>query len=165
MTGMLILNEEVYSEYFYTDNDSMTEMSNESWKSWNPKSWNTKSWNTKKIVEKGFHKFIKRVNGQLLKIGFYETNITPGTLIRSAVTGNRYENFLVGSYIEDLFFKVCNTTIETGKRCPIYMFFDSPEEFENHFKCTLSDDIKNKWKHKNLIALKRREESLKLEIL
>lgn len=152
------INYDSYSEYgntYYSDHDSTTDITDNTK---NPK------YIYKKIIEKGFHKFLKSYKEQLLKIGFYETNITPGTLIRSAITGNRYEKFKVGTYIEDLFFKVCNTTIETGSRCPLYLFFDSPEEFENHFKCKVSDEIKNKWKIKYDIAMKRRENELKREI-
>lgn len=149
-----------YSEYsYYSDTESFSDMSVSS----NIR-YKKNVLNNMKIVDKGFHKFIKEVDGKLLKIGFYETNITPGSLIRSAVTGNRYEKFYVGSYIEDLFFKVCNTTIETGKRVPIFMFFDSPEQFEKHFRCTVNDESKKKWRIKNSIAMIRREEALNKEI-
>ena len=151
---------QTYSEYSYcTDTDLYSDVSVSS----NIR-YNKNALNTMKVVDKGFHKFIKEVDGKLLKIGFYETNITPGSLIRSAVTGNRFEKFLVGSYIEDLFFKVCNTTIETGKRGPLFMFFDSPEDFEKHFRCTVNNETKVKWRIKNSIAMIRREEALKKEI-
>lgn len=152
------INYDNYSEYgntYYSEYDSTTDITDNT---------TNAKYIYKKIVEKGFHKFLTSDKGQLLKIGFYETNITPGSLIRSAITGNRYEKFKVGSYIEDLFFKVCNTTIETGSRCPLYLFFDSPQEFENHFKCKISDEIKIKWKIKYEIAMKRREIELNKEI-
>jgi len=155
-----LLNGKAYSDdSIYTDNDCISENSIST-----NINYDKRLLNNKICVEKGFHKFIKEVDGKLLKIGFYETNITPGSLIRSATTGNRYENFLVGSYIEDLFFKVCNTTIETGKRAPLFIFFDSPEQFEKHFRCTISDVIKEKWRIKNIIAINRREEILKKEL-
>jgi hypothetical protein len=153
--------DEIFTQYdvsYYTDTDSMSDISTGSLNKRYKKI-------QKKLVDKGFHKFIKESNDKLIKIGFYETNNTPGTLIRSAITGNRYEKFYVGSYIEDLFFKVCNTTIETGKRGPLIMFFNSPEEFEKHFRCVLSEDVKQKWRIKNKIAILRREEFLKKEVV
>lgn len=147
------------TDSYYTDLESISEVSV-----------NTLSNNKKykKIVNNNFNKFTKIVNGKIVKIGFYETNITPGSYIRNAITGNIYGNIhdkiLVGSYVEDLFFKVCNTTIETGKRSPIFMFFNSPNEFEKHFKCKISDEVKEKWKIKNINAINKREKLLQKEL-
>ena len=111
------------------------------------------------IKKKGYYKFKKIINNRAYKIGFYETSTTPGSLIRNAITDYVFNyDCCVGTYKEDLYFKVCNTTIENGKRTPIIMFFESPEEFEKHFKCVVSDDNKNRWRLKYENALRRYEE-------
>ena len=111
-----------------------------------------------KTVDKGLNKMKIYVNGKIVKVRFFETKYLPGTLIRNAITGNRFEGLYVGKKTEDLFFKVCNTTIENGTRTPIIMYFDSPEQFEKHFKCTVTDANKERWRNKNNIIMKLRNE-------
>ena len=84
-----------------------------------------------------------------ISIEFYTTNFTPGTKIREATCGNRENDLFVGKTDEDLFFKVILATGELGQTpYSTLMFFYSPEEYERHFHCSVSEDIKNKWKDK-----------------
>ncbi len=77
-----------------------------------------------------------------------------GTRIRNAVTGQRYPYF-VGTKSEDLFFKVSNATGLNGRKDTLILFYDSPEQFENHYHTVVSTDIKNTWNEKFLIARQR----------
>ena len=77
-----------------------------------------------------------------------------GTMIRNAVTGMRYTN-LVGSSDEDLFFKVIDSSGRNGRKYPMILFYDTPEQYENHHFTTLHQNIKEKWYEKCLEARAR----------
>ena len=77
-----------------------------------------------------------------------------GSLIRNAVTGIKY-NYRVGSSDEDLFFKVIEASGRNGRKHPLMLYYDTPEQFENHYFTTVSQPIKNKWLLKSLQAQKR----------
>jgi len=76
--------------------------------------------------------------------------------IRKATTGDIVDKaFQVGSGVEDLFFVVNDSTGRNKGREPMKLFYDSPEQFENHQFCILSQDVKRKWHLKNMIARQR----------
>jgi len=102
-----------------------------------------------KTLDKGFHT-IHRLNRNYkkTKIGFYNTNSTPGFYIRNAISGNRYK-YKVGSYDEDLFFKVTVATGEIGENHPAILFYLYPEEFEKHMFSNVSEEKKKEWYEKN----------------
>ena len=77
-----------------------------------------------------------------------------GTRIRNAVTGMRYTN-LVGSIDEDLFFKVIDPTGRKGRKEPLILFYDTPEQYENHHYTTLQQNVKERWYEKCLDARAR----------
>ena len=74
-----------------------------------------------------------------------------GSRIRNAVTGQRY-NYLVGDAEEDLFFKVVDATGRLGRKESLMLYYDSPEQYENHQFVILSQVIKEKWYEKFLEA-------------
>jgi hypothetical protein len=80
-----------------------------------------------------------------------------GTKIRNAVTGVRY-NINVGSADEDLFFKVTDSTGRNGRKEPMMLYYDSPEQYENHHFTSVSPEVKQKWYKRHLEAQKRLEE-------
>ena len=77
-----------------------------------------------------------------------------GTKIRNAVTGTYY-NILVGSANEELFFKVTDVTGYKGRKDPLILYYDSPEQYENHHFTTVSPEIKQKWFQRSRAAEKR----------
>jgi hypothetical protein len=77
-----------------------------------------------------------------------------GTFIRNAVTGARY-NIPVGSSDEDILFKVNNSIGRDGRREPVMLYYDSPEQYENHHLTSVSPEVKNKWHNRHLEAQKR----------
>ena len=79
---------------------------------------------------------------------------SPGTLIRNAVTGVRY-NINVGSADEDILFKVCEATGRNGRKEPLMLYYDSPEQYENHQFTTVSPDVKQRWYKRSMEAQKR----------
>jgi len=97
-----------------------------------------------KMIDKGYRK-IKIQDGVATKeIDVYSTSDTPGTLIRDATLGSRYQEFRVGSIDEHQFFKtrmVCGTNNAEAST----FFFDSPEQFERTFKTTVSPADKERW--------------------
>jgi len=76
-----------------------------------------------------------------------------GTRIRNAVTGTYY-NFIVGSSAEDLFFKVIEATGRGGRKESIMLYYDSPEQYENHHLNTVSQEAKERWLYRSLQAQK-----------
>lgn len=77
-----------------------------------------------------------------------------GTRIRNAVTGVYY-NFIVGSADEEIFFKVTDSTGRNGRREPQMLYYDSPEQYENHHFTSVSPEVKQKWYKRSLEAQKR----------
>jgi hypothetical protein len=67
-----------------------------------------------------------------------------GTRIINAVTGNKY-NIKVGSAEENLFFKVTDSTGFNGRNEPLMLYYDSPEQYENHYFTNVSQDAKQQW--------------------
>jgi hypothetical protein len=93
-------------------------------------------------------KFYKRVTIENFGSGSH------GTWIRNAVTGVRY-NIHVGSADEDIFFKVTDSTGRNGRKEPVMLYYDSPEQYENHHFTSVSTEVKQKWYKRHLKAQKR----------
>lgn len=107
------------------------------------------------IHDKGFHQVLRsKIPRGKFQLEYYHTSMHPETRIRNASTGYRYRDdhpklkYLVGSRQEDLFFKVVISNGETGNN-PVFLFYDSPEQFEKHQKILLSQPIKEKWYKKH----------------
>ena len=102
-----------------------------------------KMWDDAKKVDKGFHKLKIRVGDKPVEIEVYSTSNTPGRMIRDAISGQKYNQYKVGSLSEHLFFKV-RLAGQKGLDCePLY--FDTPEQYERHMKCEVSQAVKDKW--------------------
>jgi len=72
-----------------------------------------------------------------------------GSKIRNAATGQYYK-FKIGSQDEDKLFKIKLATGEIKTRSGnSILFFDSPEQCENHLIEEICDEIKEKWRIKN----------------
>ena len=67
-----------------------------------------------------------------------------GTYIINAVTGNKY-NIKVGSAKENLLFKVIDATGFNGRKEPLMLYYDSPEQYEQHYFTNISPDTKQQW--------------------
>jgi hypothetical protein len=93
-------------------------------------------------------KFHKKVTIELYGSG------QQGSKIRNAVTGERYSH-LVGSAAEDLYFKVVDSTARNGRKDPLMLYYDTPEQYENHHFTTVETDVKERWYEKCLYARKR----------
>jgi hypothetical protein len=110
----------------------------------------------KKPVDKGYHRVKLNIDGETVKVDLFSTNFTPGCKIRNAVTGYYYDDqFKVGSYTEDLLFKVCDATGSCDNRDPLILFFNDPEQWEKHFGVTCSEETKDRWRMKYDVAWKR----------
>jgi hypothetical protein len=102
-----------------------------------------------RLNDKMYHKLSRK--GSKDKVGLYTTYVTPGTLIRDAITGATNNDYQVGSKSEDLFFKVVFATGEFGSD-PKTAFFDSPEQYERHLNENISQETKNIWTNKFALA-------------
>ena len=106
----------------------------------------------------------KKMNGSIKNVGCFKSG-SQGCSIRNAITGLRNYSHKVGSYDEDLYFKVKMTTenhykavlpfdgetyqnvnmrIENNKQ-PIILFFDNPKECETHLFTELNPETKKRW--------------------
>jgi hypothetical protein len=102
-----------------------------------------------KKADKGFNSVKRVINYKPTDIEFYTTKNSPGNMIRDAITGNRYNEYRVGSISEHLFFKVKISTGELDYDAGV-LFFDSPEQYEKHFKniYIVSRERKEYWTNK-----------------
>jgi len=107
----------------------------------------SRMYDTMKDMDSDYHKITRREGGVKLKTEVYSTAITPGTLIRDAITGHKETNYRVGSWHEDLFFKVIEASGYLGRQSFV-LFYDSPEQYERHMKTNISDSVKRKWTDK-----------------
>jgi hypothetical protein len=116
-------------------------------------------YNEHKIVDKGHHTvMLQSGKNQKFRVSFYETAMTPGNMIRNAVTGERYTEYRVGSSAEDLFYTVCYSVGNTGSRNPCILFFETPGEYEYMFRVKLSEKALEDWKSKMMYERDRRQE-------
>jgi hypothetical protein len=81
-----------------------------------------------------------------IKVEVYSTDTTPGLKIRDPITGSRL-NQRVGSYDENLFFKVRMTTFKDNSTATT-LYYDSPETFERHQHTTVKPEEKERWVEK-----------------
>jgi len=82
------------------------------------------------------------------KLEYFSTSIIPGTSIRNATTGIREYNLKVGCPAAELqHFKVryVGNGI-TAANGPDTLFYNNPEHFERHMKCSVKPDVKANWK-------------------
>jgi hypothetical protein len=92
------------------------------------------------------------------KIELFKSSYNPKVRVRNAVTGI-YESYKVGSNNSNIYFKVILATGETGPNPP-HLYFDSPEQYEFHFKTIVPESVKETWLNKyNLEADRIRDES------
>ena len=99
---------------------------------------------------KSFHKQWK--DGKFydnIKIGCFKSSVQ-GTPIYNAVTGDKTP-YYVGSRHEDLFFINTECSGLFGKE-GVRLYYDTPEQYENHIYEFVPVHIKEMWHKKNLIA-------------
>lgn len=109
---------------------------------------------TAKYEDPGFNSVPCSMKGkaQHQQIDFYETSASPNRFIRDAITGVRRVPYRTGTADEDLFFSVRVATGEGRYADGSNLFYDSPEQFERHFRLTVSPAIKEAWQTKTMIA-------------
>lgn len=93
-------------------------------------------------------KYRKHITIEMYGSGEYRT------LIRNAVTGARYD-ILVGCTDEDILFKVTDSTGRNSRREPLMLYYDTPEQYENHQLTKVSTEVKQNWLKKSLKAQQR----------
>jgi hypothetical protein len=105
-----------------------------------------------KTTKHKVHKAVFRVNpatGYGANVWFYPTVCIPHNTIKHAMTGEyQFHNgraCRVGTKDEFLFFSHLLATGETGNTAEI-TFYDSPEQFEQHFHVRLPTEQKNAWR-------------------
>ena len=94
-------------------------------------------------------KMIKYIQNKKYVIEMFPTSELPGAPIKSAADGIIYTSIPVGSFAENLFFKV-RSTVSKGDVKAYY--YTSPEEYERHTLGTINDDIKRVWAEKYAYA-------------
>lgn len=102
---------------------------------------------------RGYHTVRRVVGRKTVKISFYETTNTPNHYIRNAVSGTVMP-YRVSSADEDLFFSVLFATGETGQTAAL-LFYDNPEQYEQHFNVSLPTEGKDAWRVKYFHAIER----------
>jgi hypothetical protein len=119
-----------------------------------------------KGIDRGYNKIYREVEddkGRIkrTKIDFYTTNLSPGSTIRDAETGEYYPH-RVGSLDEEMYFIV---TMATGdcksKNGSNKLYYLTPDNFMNHLQEEVPQEIINTWTakrnyRKNIIDTTRR---------
>ena len=82
------------------------------------------------------------------KIKDYYCNNEVGQTIVNAVTGNPYYNFKIGSPDEKLFWRVMIPVTNDKMTTTAKLFYESPEEYENHRNVEISWITKRNWHEK-----------------
>jgi len=85
---------------------------------------------------------------------FFSTVNNPGSRIRNATTGFS-ERHRCGSIYEDLYYKVTHATGEFGNKEPLTLFYDSPEQYEQHWNVRVTQENKERWQAKYVAAQRR----------
>ena len=108
-----------------------------------------------KKSDKGYYCIQAKNNkGEHIKIEMFDSGTVSGNRIRNAITGVREEE-RIGSASEDLYFKVCLSG--AAKRdAPVILFYETPEQYERHHNCKVSDIMREKWQEKSAIARKNK---------
>jgi hypothetical protein len=107
-----------------------------------------------KNIDRGYVKTRIQVGHEKIPVEYYKTVNTPGARIRNAVTGI-YEIYRVGRKEEDLFLKVGATIAKDPNSESHLLFYDSPEQYEKHFRCEISEEAKMRWLNKSSAARNR----------
>jgi hypothetical protein len=86
------------------------------------------------------NKYYKRIT-----IENYGTG-SQGSKIKNAVTGSYYgNNITVGSVYEDILFKVIESSGRNGRQNPLMLYYDTPQQYENHHFTKVSENVKQRW--------------------
>jgi len=142
----------------YYDQDFYNQMDNEDVDNISTKSRTRK---VEKFIDSSLDKNMHKIQlSKFRTLTVYSSGDT-GSKIRNAITGNYYgSKYMVGSSMEDLCFRV---GISVGKDLK-KLFFDSPEQYERHFGCTMEKEcfhattVKKNWVDRSIekqLALKR----------
>ena len=78
------------------------------------------------------------------RLQFGQNPTTVGKKIRNAVSGSYYD-FKIGSEDEQRFWKMKDSSGQSGELSVYY--YDSPEQYENHWNCVVSTESKGSWKN------------------
>ena len=82
---------------------------------------------------------------KVVTLKMYSTPYT-GSKIRDAISGEYYKH-LVGTYKQDMYFKVVMATGEF-KGGPLHLYYTSPEQYERHQMCKVDERVRVKWHSK-----------------
>jgi len=144
----------MYNEDEYLGEDAFTDISSEETTS----SVDTQIKKKRKLIEytkrldNGYDRYRKMVNGEMILIESYSTQLLRNGFIRHAVDGIKCPH-RAGSKYDDLYFVVTDTTSRTNETRKLYYY--SPEDFERHHYLTVPQEIKEKWSIRNMRANKR----------
>jgi hypothetical protein len=84
-----------------------------------------------------------RTYHKIVTIGIYGSGQL-GSKARNAITGHKY-NILVGSKEQNNLYTAALCTGENGIKSPVFMYYDSPEQYESHLLLRLNIENKTKW--------------------
>ena len=90
-------------------------------------------YHSKSLPENGFKSY---------KIEMFDSGTCIGNRIRDPMSGARLSD-RIGSKQEYQYFKVRMAGYKKGKS--VSLFYDSPEQYERHHRCQLSQTVKEKW--------------------
>jgi len=109
-----------------------------------------------KMLDKGYAIAKLSIYSSPVEVPYYHSSYCPGSTIRNAITGIYQTPHCVGKPNQDLYFKVVRPMPSpVGSH---QLFYDSPEQFEGHFRCTVTDQVRQKWNERVSAARDRERE-------
>jgi len=107
-------------------------------------------------LDKGFFQLMINAftTGKAVTIPVYASG-SHGSTIRGAVTGANHTGYIVGTKDEDFFYGVIvsSSIVGKGRREPITLFFENPEQYERHMHTKVLVADKHKWVAKYTAAV------------
>ena len=88
----------------------------------------------------------KQEQKRYFNVESYSTVMDPSVKIRHAITGFRTVH-CVGSREDDLYFSVMDTLSESSRK----LYYNSPEEYERHFRINLPQSVKDLWYERKIM--------------
>lgn len=109
-----------------------------------------------KFEDKGYNRVRRSVKGDKrnMFVEYYETSASPNIYIRDAISGAIRAPYRTGTTDEYLFFSVRLATGETRANGS-NLFYDSPEQYERHFRVELTESVKQQWRIRAMEAQAR----------
>jgi hypothetical protein len=100
-------------------------------------------------ADKNYEEIYIRVEGKKKRLVIRSYGTPLRGFIRNAVDGSHY-NINVGEMAEETLFKVIVSDGRNGRKEPLMLYYDTPEQYERHRRTVVVPETKEKWYKRQL---------------